>query len=70
MSVRGLRVTGNAVERTAILAGGSPTHLGAQCALSAATSSVSFEGAFHIVTVINVDERNRWLKCLCEEREL
>jgi len=26
MSVRELRVTGNAVERTAILAGGSPTH--------------------------------------------
>jgi len=25
---------------------------------------------FHIVTVINVDERKRWLKCLCEEREL
>ena len=25
---------------------------------------------FHIVTVINVEERNRWLKCLCEEREL
>ena len=26
MSVRGLRVTGNAVKRTAILTGGSPTH--------------------------------------------
>ncbi len=25
---------------------------------------------FHIVSVINVDERNRWLKCLCEERDL
>ena len=25
---------------------------------------------FHILTVINVEERNRWLKCLCEEREL
>jgi SPP1 family predicted phage head-tail adaptor len=25
---------------------------------------------FHIVTVISVDERNRWLKCQCEEREL
>ena len=25
---------------------------------------------FHIVSVINVDERNRWLTCLCEEREL
>lgn len=25
---------------------------------------------FHIVTVINSDERNRWLTCLCEEREL
>jgi SPP1 family predicted phage head-tail adaptor len=25
---------------------------------------------FHIVCVINVDERNRWLKCLCEERDL
>jgi SPP1 family predicted phage head-tail adaptor len=25
---------------------------------------------FHIVTVINVEERSRWLKCLCEEREL
>ena len=23
---------------------------------------------FHIESVINVDERNRWLKCLCEER--
>lgn len=25
---------------------------------------------FHILTVIDVDERRRWLKCLCEEREL
>jgi SPP1 family predicted phage head-tail adaptor len=25
---------------------------------------------FHILAVINVDERNRWLKCLCEERDL
>jgi hypothetical protein len=25
---------------------------------------------FHIVTVIDVEERKRWLKCLCEEREL
>jgi hypothetical protein len=25
---------------------------------------------FYIVSVINVDERNRWLKCLCEERDL
>lgn len=25
---------------------------------------------FHISSVINVDERNRWLKCLCEERDL
>lgn len=25
---------------------------------------------FHIVTVIDVDERRRWLNCLCEEREL
>jgi SPP1 family predicted phage head-tail adaptor len=25
---------------------------------------------FHILTVINVDERNHWLKCLCEERDL
>ena len=25
---------------------------------------------FHIVSVINVEERNRWLTCLCEEREL
>ena len=25
---------------------------------------------FHILSVINVDERNRWLKCLCEERDL
>jgi SPP1 family predicted phage head-tail adaptor len=25
---------------------------------------------FQIVSVINVDERNRWLKCLCEERDL
>jgi SPP1 family predicted phage head-tail adaptor len=25
---------------------------------------------FHIVSVINVDERDRWLKCLCEERDL
>jgi SPP1 family predicted phage head-tail adaptor len=25
---------------------------------------------FHIVSVINVDEQNRWLKCLCEERDL
>ena len=25
---------------------------------------------FHILAVIDVDERRRWLKCLCEEREL
>jgi SPP1 family predicted phage head-tail adaptor len=25
---------------------------------------------FHIVTVIDVEERHAWLKCLCEEREL
>ncbi len=25
---------------------------------------------FEIVSVIDVDERRRWLKCLCEEREL
>jgi SPP1 family predicted phage head-tail adaptor len=25
---------------------------------------------FHIVTVIDVEERGRWLKCLCEERDL
>ena len=25
---------------------------------------------FHIVSVIDVDERHRWLKCLCEERDL
>jgi SPP1 family predicted phage head-tail adaptor len=25
---------------------------------------------FHILSVINVGERNRWLKCLCEERDL
>lgn len=25
---------------------------------------------FHILTVIDVEERKRWLKCLCEEREL
>jgi SPP1 family predicted phage head-tail adaptor len=25
---------------------------------------------FHIVAVIDVEERRRWLKCLCEEREL
>ena len=25
---------------------------------------------FHILSVINVEERGRWLKCLCEEREL
>ena len=25
---------------------------------------------FHIVSVIDVDERRRWLKCLCEERDL
>jgi SPP1 family predicted phage head-tail adaptor len=25
---------------------------------------------FHILAVIDVDERNRWLKCLCEERDL
>ena len=25
---------------------------------------------FHIVTVIDVEERRCWLKCLCEEREL
>jgi SPP1 family predicted phage head-tail adaptor len=25
---------------------------------------------FHIVSVVNLDERNAWLRCLCEEREL
>jgi head-tail adaptor len=25
---------------------------------------------FLIVTVVNSDERNRWLTCQCEEREL
>jgi SPP1 family predicted phage head-tail adaptor len=25
---------------------------------------------FHIVSVVDVDERKRWLNCLCEEREL
>jgi SPP1 family predicted phage head-tail adaptor len=25
---------------------------------------------FHILSVIDVDERRRWLRCLCEEREL
>jgi SPP1 family predicted phage head-tail adaptor len=25
---------------------------------------------FHIISVIDVDERRRWLNCLCEEREL
>lgn len=25
---------------------------------------------FHIVSAIDVDERRRWLTCLCEEREL
>jgi len=25
---------------------------------------------FHIVSVIDVEERKRWLRCLCEEREL
>jgi SPP1 family predicted phage head-tail adaptor len=25
---------------------------------------------FHILAVIDVEERRRWLKCLCEEREL
>lgn len=25
---------------------------------------------FQIASVVNVDERNAWLKCLCEEREL
>ena len=25
---------------------------------------------FHILSVIDVDERKRWLKCSCEEREL
>jgi hypothetical protein len=25
---------------------------------------------FHILAVIDVEERKRWLKCLCEEREL
>ena len=25
---------------------------------------------FHIVSVVDVDERRRWLNCLCEEREL
>ena len=25
---------------------------------------------FHVLSVINVEERNRWLKCRCEEREL
>lgn len=25
---------------------------------------------FHILAVIDVEERQRWLKCLCEERDL
>jgi SPP1 family predicted phage head-tail adaptor len=25
---------------------------------------------FHILAVIDVEERHRWLKCLCEERDL
>jgi head-tail adaptor len=25
---------------------------------------------FHIVSAIDVEERRRWLNCLCEEREL
>ena len=25
---------------------------------------------FHIVSAIDVEERKRWLSCLCEEREL
>ncbi len=25
---------------------------------------------FHILSVVDVDERKRWLKCFCEEREL
>ena len=25
---------------------------------------------FHIVSAIDVEERKRWLTCLCEEREL
>lgn len=25
---------------------------------------------FHILAVIDVEERRRWVKCLCEEREL
>lgn len=25
---------------------------------------------FHILSVIDVEERRRWLKCLCQEREL
>ena len=25
---------------------------------------------FHILAVIDVEERKRWLKCLCEERDL
>jgi SPP1 family predicted phage head-tail adaptor len=25
---------------------------------------------FHILAVIDVEERRRWLKCLCEERDL
>jgi SPP1 family predicted phage head-tail adaptor len=28
------------------------------------------ERLFHIVSVITIDERNRWLTCQCEEREL
>ena len=25
---------------------------------------------FHVVSVVNVEERGRWLKCRCEERDL
>jgi SPP1 family predicted phage head-tail adaptor len=25
---------------------------------------------FHILAVIDIEERHRWLKCLCEERDL
>jgi SPP1 family predicted phage head-tail adaptor len=52
---------------------GTVTHEITLCYRSGVVPAMRFRELarmFHIVSVINVDERNRWLKCLCEERDL
>jgi SPP1 family predicted phage head-tail adaptor len=52
---------------------GRLTHIVALRYRTGVTPAMRFRKAmrvFHILAVIDVDERNRWLKCLCEERDL